>query len=181
MIPYMFCSIPIYLIIRLIVLRKTNNEINWSHESALCWFVFCRIGLASLTVIPKFEFGVGVFHIIKNGGHATNLIPFKVLFETYYEVFVNKYIDYFLINFLVNIIMFMPIGFFVPLLWQLSNKKVIAIGFCSSLFIEFSQIFLIRGTDIDDLFLNTIGTLLGLLVYRFFYKWFKNFMIKFQI
>ena len=76
--------------------------------------------------------------------------------------------------------MFMPFGFLIPLLWNVSNKKVIVIGFCSSLFIEFCQLFLTRGTDVDDLILNTIGTILGLLLYKMVYKKFKNFMVKFK-
>ena len=76
--------------------------------------------------------------------------------------------------------MFMPIGFFIPLLWKVSNRKVIIIGFGSSLFIEICQLFLTRGTDVDDLILNTIGTILGLLLYRFLYKKFKDWIIKFR-
>ena len=79
-----------------------------------------------------------------------------------------------------NIIMFMPIGFFTALLWKLSNKKVIAIGFFFSLLIESCQLFLTRGTDIDDLILNTIGTILGLLLYKIIDKKFKNVIVKFQ-
>ena len=180
MIPYMIISIPIYLIIRFIVLNKNKKKINWYREVAMFIFAIFLMGLASQTIIPKFEFGMNGFSIVKSGIHKTNLIPFKVLFETYNEVFVNGYINYFLINFLGNIIMFMPIGFFIALLWNLSNKKIIAIGFCLSLFIEICQLFLTRGTDIDDLILNTIGTILGLLLYRVLYKKVKNFMIKFR-
>ena len=117
---------------------------------------------------------------MKSGIHETNLIPFKVIVETYNEVFVNGYFNYFLINFLGNIIMFMPIGFFIPLLWNVSNKKVVIIGFCFSLFIEICQLFLTRGTDVDDLMLNTIGVILGLLLYRLLYKKFKSFLVKFR-
>ena len=61
--------------------------------------------------------------------------------------------------------MFMPIGFCIPLLWNVSKKKVILIGAGISLFIESIQLFLRRGTDIDDLILNTVGVGLGLVVY----------------
>ena len=137
--------------------------------------------MASQTIIPKFESGVGGFKIIKNGIHETNLIPFKVLVETYNEVFINGYINYFIINFLGNIILFMPFGFIIPLLWNVSNKKVIIIGFCSSLFIEICQLFLTRGTDVDDLILNTLGILLGLLLYKLLYKKFNKYMDKFRL
>ncbi len=180
MLPYMLISVPIYVISRLIVIKTKKKKANLFHETALFLFVLFIVGLASQTVIPKFEFGVNGFGIIKGRTHETNLIPFKVLIKTYNEVFINGYLNYFLINFLGNIIMFMPFGFFVPLLWKMSNIKVIAIGFCSSLFIELCQLLLARATDIDDLMLNTVGTILGLLVYKLFNKLFEGFAAKFK-
>jgi len=180
MIPYMIVTLPIYFTIRVIILKQKKLKVNWYYEISLFLFVLFVVGLISQTIIPKFEFGLNGFKILKSGVHETNLIPFKVLVDTYNEVFVNENINYFLINFLGNIIMFMPIGFFIPLLWNVSNKKVIIVGFCFSVFIEFCQLFLTRGTDIDDLILNIIGVLLGLLLYRLLYKKFKDFFTKFR-
>lgn len=181
MIPYMIIAVPIYLIIRFLMLRKSSRKFNLYHEIALLIFVIFIVGLASQTVIPKIELGInGNINILKNGTHGINLLPLKVLFETYREVFINLNINYFIINFLGNIIMFMPIGFFIPLLWEIPNKKIIIVGFLFSLFIEVCQLFLNRGTDVDDLILNTLGTILGLLVYKFLYKKFKNLIIRFR-
>ena len=146
MIPYMVITIPIYLLIRFVYLKSKHKKLNWHHEVVLFLFVIFVVGLASQTIkvvlflfvifvvglasqtiIPKFETGIGGFKIVKSGIHETNLIPFKVLFETYNEVFVNGYINYFLINFLGNIILFMPFGFIIPLLWKVSDKKVIVV------------------------------------------------------
>ena len=180
MISYMIITFPIYLIIRFCILKKKQIKINWYRETLLFVFVMFIVGLASQTIIPKFEFGINGFGIVKTGIHETNFIPFKVIVETYNEVFVNGYINYFIINFLGNIILFIPFGFIIPTLWNVSNKKVITIGFCSSLFIEVCQLFLTRGTDVDDLILNTIGVCLGLLLYNFTNKKFKKFMLKFK-
>lgn len=181
MIPYMIIAVPIYLIIRFLMLRKSSRKFNLYHEIALLIFVIFIVGLASQTVIPKIELGInGNINILKNGTHGINLLPLKVLFETYREVFINLNINYFIINFLGNIIMFMPIGFFIPLLWEIPDKKIIIVGFLFSLFIEVCQLFLNRGTDVDDLILNTLGTILGLLVYKFLYKKFKNLIIRFR-
>lgn len=58
--------------------------------------------------------------------------------------------------------MFLPIGFFAALL---SDKprwwKGTLWTFGVSLFIEVFQLFVSRGTDVDDLILNTLGGLLG--------------------
>ncbi len=181
MIPYMVIAVPIYLIVRFLMLRKSSRKFNLYHEIALLIFVIFIVGLASQTVIPKIELGInGNINILKNGKHGINLLPLKVLFETYREVFINLNINYFIINFLGNIIMFMPIGFFIPLLWEIPDKKIIIVGFLFSLFIEVCQLFLNRGTDVDDLILNTLGTILGLLVYKFLYKKFKNLIIRFR-
>ena len=63
----------------------------------------------------------------------------------------------------------------------LKDKNIILIGFVISLFIEFCQLFISRGTDIDDLILNTLGTIVGLLIYKLlskkFNKLFKNIKV----
>ncbi len=180
MMPYMLIAVPVYIVARFVFVKVKKKQINLLHEIILFIFVVFLVGLASQTIIPKFEFGVNGFNIVDDGIHKTNLIPFKVLYETYYEVFVNGYINYFLINFLGNIILFIPFGLIIPLLWKLSTKKTLFIGFCSSLLIEFTQLFLARGTDIDDLILNTTGTLLGILLFKLLQKYFKNFAEKFN-
>lgn len=180
MIPYMLISLPPYLLIRFIILKNAKKKINYYHETALLIFIIFLVGLLSQTIIPKFEYGINGFHIIKTRIHKTNLLPFTVLFDTYKEVFINHHLNYFLINFLGNIVIFMPLGFLIPLLWKISNKKVILSGFILSLFIEICQLFLARGSDIDDLILNTLGTYLGLLLYRFLTQKYKKIVTKFK-
>lgn len=180
MLPYMIVSIPIYLLIRFNYIKRNKKFINLYHEFALAMLSVFTVGLLSQTIIPKYIFEDGKIVIIKSGFHETNLIPFKVIIETYFETFVNNNINYFLINFLGNIIMFIPFGFIIPLLWNISNKKVIIIGFSISLFIEVCQLFLIRGTDIDDLMLNTLGVVVGLLIYKSLTKKCYNMFNKYK-
>ena len=86
------------------------------------------------------------------------------------------------VNIIGNIIMFMPMGFLLPLLFSNldSLKKTVAIGFGTSLLIEFTQLFLIRSTDVDDLMLNTLGTMLGYLVFLAFKKLLPRLTEKFS-
>ena len=178
--PYMLIAIPIYLIFRIIFLKTKKIGINWYHEAALLVFVVFIVGLASQTVIPQLEINENGISIIQNRVHKTNLIPFKVLSETYTEVFVNGYVNYFIINFLGNIVMFAPFGLFIPLLWRASYKTAVLTGFCSSLFIETCQLFLARGTDVDDLLLNTLGAFVGVLIYKLLYRLCKPLTDKFK-
>lgn len=170
MMPYMAISIPIVLLF-IVFKYKKNKKTNLYHEITLFIFIVFLTGLASQTVLPKFEIELNRELVIQNRWYSKiNLIPFKVIFDTYFEVFKNENINYFIINFLGNIIMFMPIGFFTSLLWRVSDKKAVLIGFSCSLCIEVCQLFISRGTDIDDLILNTFGAFLGLLVYKLLYK-----------
>ena len=81
-----------------------------------------------------------------------------------------------IIEHIANIIMFMPLGFLLPLIWKQfkSAWKVICTGLLFSLAIELSQLLNIRNTDIDDLIMNTIGAFLGWVLFCLFEKLFKN-------
>ena len=64
--------------------------------------------------------------------------------------------------------MFVPVGIVYPIVYKnLDNhKKVIAAGVGFSLVIEFLQLpFYSRVSDIDDVILNSLGYVLGYLIY----------------
>lgn len=73
------------------------------------------------------------------------------------------------VNNLLNVIMFVPLGFFLPILFRRYLKlwRTILFGFLFSLLIELLQIFTFRATDVNDLMTNTLGTLLGYIIARF--------------
>ncbi len=79
-----------------------------------------------------------------------NFIPFAYMFSDY-------------ANSLLNVLMFVPLGFFLPVLWvQFRNGfRAVFFGFSLSLAIEGLQIFTYRATDVNDLITNTTGTLVG--------------------
>lgn len=70
----------------------------------------------------------------------------------------------------LNILLFVPFGFLLPLLWPRCNKILLIFfsGFLFSLVIELSQLLNHRLTDVDDLVLNTAGAIIGLLLYKLF-------------
>lgn len=63
----------------------------------------------------------------------------------------------------LNVLMFVPLGITLPLLWEKyrNRKSTVVFGFCASLVIELLQMFTFRTTDINDLITNTLGTFLG--------------------
>ena len=62
-----------------------------------------------------------------------------------------------------NTLLFVPWGFCLPLLWLSFRKPLLLV--CAALFltcfIEFTQLFIDRFFELDDIFLNTLGSLLG--------------------
>ncbi len=72
-------------------------------------------------------------------------------------------------NILLNIILFVPVGYLTPLTFRKVNKwwKLLAVGFGFTFCIETLQLLTHRGWfDVDDLVLNTLGTMLGWVLYR---------------
>lgn len=75
----------------------------------------------------------------------------------------------------LNAVLFLPFGFLLPVLWKKCRnwKITLPAGFLLSLTVEVLQMFCFRATDVDDLIMNTLGTLLGYLLARvcFRKKW----------
>lgn len=68
---------------------------------------------------------------------------------------------------ILNTVLFVPVGFMLPLLWKPFNKIYLTLiyGSVFSLLIEVAQMFNIRVTDISDWVLNTVGTVIGYLIF----------------
>lgn len=68
---------------------------------------------------------------------------------------------------ILNMIMMMPFGFLLPLIWQnwRGFGKVVLAGFGFSLLIEVLQLFNTRLSDVDDLIMNSLGAAAGYLIW----------------
>ena len=91
-----------------------------------------------------------------------NLIPFN---------------DGFDISGILNIIFFMPFGFLLPTLWKKyrSFLNTLSYGIIFSFIIEIGQLFTKnRATDINDLIMNTLGTIIGWIIFNSLRKVFKK-------
>lgn len=94
----------------------------------------------------------------------------KIDFTVNIIPFVDMVSDF--INACLNILLFVPFGFFLPILWDKFRKikNVALMGLLTTLFIEIIQIFTYRTTDINDVITNTIGTIVG----YFIAQWITN-------
>ena len=72
-----------------------------------------------------------------------------------------------ILNLAGNVLIFVPMGFLPPLLWKKWRHFFAAVGLSAitSCLIEFVQLFLGRSVDVDDLILNTLGGLVGYLLF----------------
>lgn len=73
---------------------------------------------------------------------------------------------------ILNIVMFVPFGFFLPVYFERYQKwnRTLVAGILMSLLIEVIQLYTFRASDIDDLLMNTIGTLIGFGVAKMFMR-----------
>lgn len=179
MMPYMIAVLPIAVTIRFLGIyhmKQKGLKSNIYHEAGLIVYIIFIAGLFSQTILTNlYTFQWKIQSII-------NLIPGKIFYDSFkFWSFGNK--RYFVISLLGNIIMFMPFGFFTPLLWN--GKKVkdsLLAGFLASLTVEICQLPQAgRTSDVDDLLLNTFGAFLGYLCYKLMRKTFPNFTEKFHL
>jgi glycopeptide antibiotics resistance protein len=118
-------------------------------------FIIYIIILFKLTV---FRNGFGFDNLFENG--KLNLIPFADLIG----IITRQGFGQFIYLFLGNIIWFIPFGFLLPLICKrkFTLTQILLLGFALSLSIEILQYVFGTGvSEIDDLILNTLGTVVG--------------------
>lgn len=161
-VPYLIVAsviLALYLGVVEVILRKNKSEI--TH--------FQRMGLFLLGIYLTIIFSVTVSPIYGLRWNVdwsdVNIVPGQVFTSSENGL-----------NLWGNILMFVPVGFAISLLSSRWKKytNCIVFGLCTSFIIETMQLFLDRGTDIDDLILNTIGTLVGCIVTHILVKCFSG-------
>lgn len=109
--------------------------------------------------------------IIYNEGFNFSL--FSSYREAYHHIDANMMKDTLFRNLILNIILFIPVGFLIPFYSDKLKKmyRVVLIGFLATVTIELTQHFNDYGVfEIDDVFNNTLGTLLGYCCFMIFYR-----------
>ena len=85
-----------------------------------------------------------------------------------------------IIELVVNVALFVPLGLALPFVWKRASLlKTAIVGFACSFLIEFVQCFIVnRDSNIDDLICNTLGAVVGNLLYMLIKKLFPGFTEK---
>jgi D-alanyl-D-alanine carboxypeptidase/glycopeptide antibiotics resistance protein len=150
--PFGFGASVIFLVMHEIWLRVKNEQVFWLHRVVTLVLGLYLSIVFALTVSPVYGFSLSHF------GNSINLMPLQVL----NELNVNP------MNFWGNILLFVPFGLFTVFLSNRCQKVYVSLflGVGLSLLIEVLQAFGTRSSDIDDIILNTTGTLCGYILGR---------------
>lgn len=140
-----FC---ILLIFRFIVKRK-----HLSIRKILLEFIFICYCLTVLKITGI----LGIQHLYANAiidnTYQANLVPF---------------LNASLKMLVLNLCLFIPYGFLLPLIFpkkKWNTKRILLLGLITTILIEFIQIFIGRNFEIDDILMNSAGTVTGYYIY----------------
>lgn len=145
--------------------RKIITRISWIlfiiYIISLAYFLFFSERYGRTINIGEYRYNLHLFTEIKR------FIRYRS------ELGIESYI----VNLFGNIFAFSPFGFVLPIISS-KNRKFINVALLSielSLCIEVIQLLFRVGIfDVDDIFLNTIGGMLGYLVFRIIYKIYRG-------
>lgn len=138
-----------------LILAKRDRKQTLLHISALCIFCYYLFGILTVTGI----------------GFTKSMIFSPNLSLTPFIGMITGPIDT-----MLNVILFVPMGLFLPLLYKKYNsiKAVALTGFMFSLSVEIVQMFGWGSSDVNDLITNTIGTCLGYFISKVLLKVLPN-------
>ncbi len=161
-----------------IYLRKTGSVPSKTRKYVIIVFIGYIAALLALTIIPSERFSLNTSITLTNYIPVINSYK-RYAMVTYFENHLG--IKMFWQNFIGNIIMFIPMGGFLLLLFRKRFRTVIAIAFMASSCIELTQLFFhlfgyYRFIDVDDVLLNTFGAGIGYIASALYLKYsrFKN-------
>ena len=136
MLPGILILAPVYWILNKTYFHNSRKSISYFMFSCYLSVVYVLVGLPNVIYIrPELNL---------------NLIPIVGMISDFK-------------NSLLNILLFVPLGAMLPVLWNKfrTQKHTVTFGFCLSLSIELLQMLTFRATDVNDLITNTFGTFLG--------------------
>ncbi len=160
MFSYCILLLPFYLLARFLLMKR--KKITFGREAIMLLFFCYCVSIFSQTIIPDFWIGNGQLKFATTDAMRGNFIPFATI-HNYIEQLQGPIARIAFYNLAGNVVLFIPFGFFIPLLWQRfrSIGTMLLLSFCIPLFIEGTQYFIGRSSDIDDVLLNAIAIFLG--------------------
>jgi glycopeptide antibiotics resistance protein len=168
--------VPAWLTFRLILSfyrAHKGHRVDYNHEFILGAFILYASTVFALTNMATPD--------SSNNNPAIpdlNLVPVintSRFFISYIIIEDWKMLGFALENIIGNLLLLLPLGIFLPVLFPYFNsfRKVVMFSFSCSVAIEILQFILrsfgsYRTVDIDDVILNTLGGMLGWMIYKKF-------------
>lgn len=171
--------IPIFIIIiTMIVEIKKSKDTQEKSEIRNFWLkalfiIYCLLLITILFLNNEYRMGgfQNINTFSKEHFETSNLIPFATIIEYIIGVISNDInTSIVIINFATNLLLFAPMGFFIPVLFQSKIKNIkqfVIMIIILTLIVEILQFITYRGsTDIDDIILNTIGAVIMYMIMK---------------
>lgn len=163
---YYFIGFPIYFFCDWLLYRRYKKLQSCSKGFFVGWQIFALL-LSMMFSVTGTGGMDNIIYNMRTSGHLIQSLDYNVIPLTNTD----------LTGLVLNVILFVPFGIILPVLWRpCSGKFVVQAGFFLSAAIELSQLFNWRSTDINDLITNTLGACLGYVLYKqLFYRipWFQ--------
>lgn len=165
MVAYCVVATPFYLYLRRSFMKK--RVVSWRRELYMLLFFWYSVAIFSQTIIPSLSIGAEGISIQRASYARSNFELFHTI-NLYVGELNGPIAHIAFYNLVGNIVLFIPFGFFIPLLWKrmrtLLRMLIVALGI--PIFIEGTQYFIGRSIDIDDVLLNAVAIWIG---YALFY------------
>ena len=182
-------AIPIFLIIATMIVEiKKSKDIQEKNQIRNFWLkiLFIIYLLLLITILfLKNEYRMGGFEDINTFSNehfeTINIIPFATIIGYISGLlFEDININIVVINLATNLLLFAPMGFFIPILFDKKVKNIKQFGMVMiliTMFVEIVQFITYSGsTDIDDIILNTTGAIIIYMLMKT--KFVKNLLKK---
>ena len=148
--PMILLTCVVLISIRVTYLLKNKQKMIISNEMMMLTFIVYILCLFQIVTSQDVS-----------SVHGINVTLFKEL--TRYQIGSRLFIR----NIIGNILMFIPFGFFTSYYLKLDKKRIIFyLTLIVSIVIELIQLKIGRAFDVDDIILNTLGSLIGYFMYR---------------
>jgi glycopeptide antibiotics resistance protein len=177
MFPFIYGSWILGIVILILLFNRIVLKKKYKLEMVfmLLLSIFYLISLLSVTLFPMpVDDNLIQYRISSGNNEVNNLIPLKSIIRTMDGNFIISMIH----QLGGNLILLFPLAIFIPTLFPKLTKfkTIVFIGFLVSILIESSQYtissiigFTYRSFYVDDLLLNTIGSGIGFLFYKYIY------------
>ena len=166
-------AIPIFFIIATMIVEiKKSKDIQEKNQIRNFWLkiLFIIYLLLLITILfLKNEYRMGGFEDINTFSNehfeTINIIPFATIIGYISGLlFEDININIVVINLATNLLLFAPMGFFIPILFDKKVKNIKQFGMVMvliTILVEILQFITYSGsTDIDDIILNTTGAII---------------------